>query len=93
MRIINRFCTGMLAFTACTGLFAAVPAGTVLPSAGLPGWRPDAKLAKAIPLYSENAETDQTKLVTVRPGGRVVYAVRGPLNLRSQRLTWCSAGR
>lgn len=92
MRIINKLCTGMLVFAACTGLFAAVPAGTVLPSAGLPGWRPDAKLAKAIPLYSENAETDQTKLVTVRPGGRVVYAVRGPLNLRSQRLTWCSAG-
>ncbi|NLX07782.1 MAG: hypothetical protein GXY33_21800 [Phycisphaerae bacterium] len=40
----------------------------------------------------ENGQADETGTVTVRPGGRAIYAMRGPLNAHGMGLHWRSHG-
>lgn len=56
-----------------------------------PVWLPSRKLADAVLLAMRDAE-EKNGAVTVRPGGKAVFALRGALNMRSSRLEFDSEG-
>lgn len=56
-----------------------------------PVWLPVRKLADAVLLAQQAAERKEGR-VTVHPGGKAVFALRGALNMRSSRLEFSSAG-
>lgn len=56
-----------------------------------PVWLPVRKLTDAVLLALQDAER-KDGTVTVRPGGRAVFALRGALNMRNSRLEFSSSG-